>query len=577
MARLTLKFVEDEKGVSLDEAWFLAPGLDERLLVRRGGNALPGVGNFKWSAAVHALSILCVRHSLSRYCEKLPESRSAYLSGEGGSAASSLDYALAKQPDWLLDLFGLNRDGSSITRKVFVRENPERRRPGPVRVGIRATFLPAEAIELFLGESQLLTVDTTEQLLCALEVQWDSVRSFGRRKRVTEFTEELLDIQSIEEEEKKAQEISSIEDLPTPFNKPFWARRLRKVFEKEVLNMLHETDIFSLRGYKKSIGKIYNNPSYVKTAGSRTEIVSRLDEKLRTSERLGLTDFIHARCVLDNNKPIRVALPPVLTGAYAIFSYLRMYRGFPFELHYQYPHTIEIVDRLLSGDMEDAPELCVVGVGPASRLLTSGKKVDYQPLMLLPQVTHKVLASANSNNRELNYGRYLFVTDSPSGASFYFEGLERYGILSKKKITIENYEPDQVTEILAEQDPDVRSILWFPHYEFNVMFNQCETVEEFDDKRAVSGESKKRLSDLALTHSVLFVHKSLADSDEKMIMLDVVVRDAWLTLRNGTSPFKNVIEEMISDSSYLSCLTRFGGLHSFRPEHFEEQQTSRQM
>ena len=98
---------------------------------------------FLWSPAVRALTLLCVKCACG-----VPEEDK--ISGEEGSLASSLDYAVAKGTAWLSDMFGVNEEGRPYCRKLFLRSNPERKRPGPVFVSLNPQILRASNIG-FLG------------------------------------------------------------------------------------------------------------------------------------------------------------------------------------------------------------------------------------------------------------------------------------------------------------------------------------------------------------------------------------------------------------------------------------------
>jgi hypothetical protein len=60
----------------------------------------------------------------------------AAIDGHSDSLAASLDYALSKQPLWLQDMFGVTPHGKAISKLLFRRMNPDRKRPGPVTVFI---------------------------------------------------------------------------------------------------------------------------------------------------------------------------------------------------------------------------------------------------------------------------------------------------------------------------------------------------------------------------------------------------------------------------------------------------------
>jgi len=53
------------------------------------------------------------------------------LLGDRVYPAASFDAALAKQPLWLVEMFGAYSNGAPVSRRLFVRSNPGFRRGGP--------------------------------------------------------------------------------------------------------------------------------------------------------------------------------------------------------------------------------------------------------------------------------------------------------------------------------------------------------------------------------------------------------------------------------------------------------------
>ena len=107
------------------------------------GGAFRQAGSFQWTSAVRALSLLAVT-AVATPSEGL-------IQGESGSLAASLDYALSKQPEWLTDLFGCDHFGITLARRLILRTNPERKRPGPVVLALNFVYLPVTAIEIFIN------------------------------------------------------------------------------------------------------------------------------------------------------------------------------------------------------------------------------------------------------------------------------------------------------------------------------------------------------------------------------------------------------------------------------------------
>lgn len=134
MIELTLAFRMDAKSAVLtstsckigDHVYSCFRGKDSHIT---------GKGSFTWSSAVRALCILLVKTS--------PQIRGlnnqeASISGEAGSLAASLDYALSKQPRWLTEMFGIRGNGIPNIRYLIHRSNSGRKKPGPVQLHIRS-------------------------------------------------------------------------------------------------------------------------------------------------------------------------------------------------------------------------------------------------------------------------------------------------------------------------------------------------------------------------------------------------------------------------------------------------------
>lgn len=159
MARLTLHFCSSNEAAALERSEFVGFSLSEVLVSTRGGVSLEASqGTFPWTQAVRALCILLVTYKWSESCLSPKEQEaSAELSGERGSLAASLDSAISKSTQWLVDMFGLDSSGISNIRRLVRRANPERKRPGPVVVRISPAALKRGDIRIFLDSNELFT------------------------------------------------------------------------------------------------------------------------------------------------------------------------------------------------------------------------------------------------------------------------------------------------------------------------------------------------------------------------------------------------------------------------------------
>jgi hypothetical protein len=117
------------------------------------GGAFRAAGSFQWTSAVKALALLVAKTATGEL--------QAILRGEANSLAASLDYAISKQPQWLAEMFGCDHNGICFARRLILRTNPERKRPGPVTLAINLAYLPWECILVYVDGKRA----TPEQLL----------------------------------------------------------------------------------------------------------------------------------------------------------------------------------------------------------------------------------------------------------------------------------------------------------------------------------------------------------------------------------------------------------------------------
>jgi len=141
-----------------------------RVTVRGKDNgAFRGAGTFQWTSAVRGLCILLVRAKLASLTGMIPPK--GHLSGERGSLAASLDYAMTKQPGWLVDMFGTDSLGASPILRLISRTNSNRKRPGPVVLSLNERALDPSRISIDWNGQRIETISSLTSLLALL---WQS-------------------------------------------------------------------------------------------------------------------------------------------------------------------------------------------------------------------------------------------------------------------------------------------------------------------------------------------------------------------------------------------------------------------
>jgi len=160
MTRLKLWFFEDRNRFELYQTEFAHPLLRAPMTAQRGyvSPGDPQIGHFPWTKGVQALCALFM-HAAASGAAAQP-----LLSGGAGSLAASLDYALSKQSLWLLDMFGMDREGVCLVRRVIWRQNPERKRPGPVSLGLYREAARRDALTLYINGEEERRPDRLEAL-----------------------------------------------------------------------------------------------------------------------------------------------------------------------------------------------------------------------------------------------------------------------------------------------------------------------------------------------------------------------------------------------------------------------------
>ena len=158
MSRLILWFSAGPT-LCLEKTLFRHPAFDGEAYAIRAKihNGPSAAAAFHWSPAVRAMAILMLRTAA------LGNER-ACLIGPLHSPAAALDSAISKTPRWLQCVFGRDRGGSIIARRLFPRSNPERKRPGPVAVTVNHRMLEPAGISILINGVQ---ISDAEQLLAS--------------------------------------------------------------------------------------------------------------------------------------------------------------------------------------------------------------------------------------------------------------------------------------------------------------------------------------------------------------------------------------------------------------------------
>lgn len=487
----------------------------------------PTTGSFQWTPAVQALSAALLV-AATRAVEGTV-STTPLLEGGYGSPASSLAYALAKQPRWLLDMFGCDRNGTVLSNRFFRCSNQDRKRNAPTAVGLAPNVLSDFTFTVYQGEQLVRCPVLLHDLSSKVLNQWTPQR---RAKRTRE--------------NKANPRIQS--NLGSSKTNESFPQLIRRIYREEIHLSLCKTDIFQRTENERMIRGIHSSRYFSRIAGNKAKLHHEIDHDLYSSERLGLAeDDSEIRSALCGDTPIVCAVPPASAGAFALFTYLQEVKGYNITLSTHYPHAVEIARRILNHDFQELPDLCVLGVAPAAHILRGGRKSGYSALMRLPQISHAMVVPRRKSKIRSRHKEFFLMKEEPSGPEFYFDRMVEAGVVSGNTANTVHCEPDEMFPKLANADDSIRAIFYFPHYQINKTLNNCDCYS-YDTGREVANEF------------FLFANNSILSEKKKMRCLNIAIRDAWLTLRENPAALDRTMDNIVSSDSYMSFLRRATGV-----------------
>lgn len=161
---LKLHFVGRE-GPSLFHTEFVFGSTRCSAVRGKTSGAFTGHGSFHWSIAVRALGVLAIKTTLAAQGHPCDP----FLVGEKGSLAASLDYAISKETQWLVDVFGLSDGLTPNLRRIFRRTNSGRKRSGPVAISFAKPLLRPGGIVIRWNSLDVVTIDDLNILLSKID------------------------------------------------------------------------------------------------------------------------------------------------------------------------------------------------------------------------------------------------------------------------------------------------------------------------------------------------------------------------------------------------------------------------
>lgn len=164
MNELALWFTYSGSTIELDKTSFRYKGMDSAIVAVRGktAGANGDTGTFQWTPGVKSMCVLFMRALSKRL--RGNEVTGPLITGGKGSVAASLDYALDKEPQWICEMFGLDKQGRNLLRRLILRTNPGRKRSGPVCLGLNYDAIDAKDIKILVDSSPVHDPKFLDQL-----------------------------------------------------------------------------------------------------------------------------------------------------------------------------------------------------------------------------------------------------------------------------------------------------------------------------------------------------------------------------------------------------------------------------
>ncbi len=182
MANMAFWFSSSNE-ITLERTLFIHPlvGCELRAIRGKTSGAYRGYNTFQWTPAVQSMCILMLR--AAAYSMQEEARISTILTGHDRSAAASLDYSIGKKPCWLLDVFGVDKNGNATARRLFSRSNPEQKRSGPVSVSLNENFLDPKDIHVFINDQPVNNAQKLLSIAEAIERMFYATRSNSQKEQ----------------------------------------------------------------------------------------------------------------------------------------------------------------------------------------------------------------------------------------------------------------------------------------------------------------------------------------------------------------------------------------------------------
>ncbi|MFN8392555.1 MAG: hypothetical protein U0136_19840 [Bdellovibrionota bacterium] len=515
MARLTLRLTGDANVLLKSSAFYDSSLTGE---VRVTVDDAPAGEHRSLTPGLQAFLLLCL-HTAAAGRRAFFDSRGGRprvgLRGGPESSAASLAAMIdARGPSLLHQLFGVDQLGRSKVGRALSVERFEERTMSYVAVSFNPSCLLPNEIQIIWNGVGLDDPDTLEGLATMLERT--HAAALGKSKHTLSATLDPF-LRSIY--------LRELEETV--------AGRYRPVSEPSTFGELTRHPALSQLGVFSPLARLCEPRSRLPLIRSRASTARRRSSR-------------------DNGVPLRVAVPPSLAGALAIFRFLELRPDQDVVIDYDYSYSSQVARTICESAAERRPDLCVLALPTAlrERRLHLARNGAFAPVMWLPETTHRIIAPNVSRSHPSSH-RYHFMVESPGTGYVYFRELVANRTIDPKRTVVEHTEPSHLFSTLAERDPQSRAIIWFPHYDLNCYLNDCRLVDS----------SKRSLAHQGI---VLLASARLRRDEALLIRVKNLIASAWRTLSESANARRAIVDSLIADKRYVEVILRSGGLSEKR-------------
>lgn len=546
---------------ALSEVSFCHPAAGGIRRSVRGQRPLAGEGVFQWSQAVQALTILILRYKAAGIigAEQPVSPELGVLTGEAGSPAASLDYAFSKQPTWILDMFGIDSRGTPLVKKLVLRSNPERKRPGPVILRINGNFICPDQIAILLGGVS----QTNPQELIKIAEQIETRFTESRANALSErnAAAELPALESSADPSPLAAALARFRaeqqlygPLARPFDNENWLKRLCAGLKSDIRHALLATDSFSAKGLEQQLARINTNPVFMELSGGERLL---FNSSANTPTNLGLAaDQERAAELLSAGPPIGISVAGYFSTEMTLLTYLKRVKGYRLSLNYNFVTTSDVAEHIGQGEPHSLPEIFVLGLGAAAQYLKFSHTDSYLPFALLPAEPHRLIGPVGAPVDQVRslWGYYVLSGSPLVTSAVYFRNLIEEGLLPRT-VSQEYLEPEDRLRALCSGDSSVRSPVYM--CDFHLLQSLAPFPSWYLDNRAVS--------DIPL---IAFARRDFAQTPQAQ-SLALAIRGAWIDLLENPFLLDATLCYMVEDRDLVKVVKRTTGFYGLALEHLQ--------